>query len=258
VRWAVQAVWLAALNPWGLYRVGGVCLPVLNCHGCPIAATTCPIGAFGNMLDLRVVPFLVLGSWGLVGALVGRLPCAWACPFGLLQDLFAKLRFIPRWRPPRWTSALKYAVLVGMVLVAGLTVGSASRWYFCGICPAGTGTAGIPTWIRYGLAVPSIRLVFLGIFLAMMLFVTRGFCRLACPIGAGLALFNRFSLWRLRVNQGKCVACGLCRKVCPMGEDPAAAANGEECIRCLDCRRCPERAIGLGMSNVPAKDAGGG
>ena len=256
LRWKLQVAFLLLLNPFGLYQFRGLCLPVLNCHGCPIAANGCPVGAFGNVLDLGVFPWLVVGSWGLVGALVGRLPCAWACPFGLLQDLLAKIP-VPRWHPPRGMNASKYLVLVVMLPVAALVAGSGARWFFCGVCPAGTATGGLPAWISSGLAVPTIRLAFLAGFLALMLFVTRGFCRLVCPIGAGLAVCNRFSLFRLKLDRSACTRCGACRRACPIGEDPVAALNGEECIRCLSCEKCPQGVISLGVGESPSPPAEG-
>ena len=253
LRRATQALSLVLLNPLALYRFRGLCLPVLNCHGCPASATTCPIGAFGSMAEVGIFPFLVLGTWGLVGALWGRLSCAWVCPFGLLQDLLARLP-VPRWHPPRWLAGTKYAVLVVMVLVAAVTVGTGARWFFCGVCPAGTATAGIPLRLMQGIPVPPIRIAFLVGFLALMLFVSRGFCRLACPIGAGLALFNRFSLLRLRVDRSQCVACGVCGRACLLDEDPLEAEGAGGCIRCLECQRCPQGLISLGTGAPPQRE----
>lgn len=34
-RWRVQLAFLIVFNPFGLFYAGGLCLPVLNCHGCP-------------------------------------------------------------------------------------------------------------------------------------------------------------------------------------------------------------------------------
>lgn len=35
--------------------------------------------------------FYVLGMLGLIGSLVGRMPCAWLCLFGLMQELIHKI-----------------------------------------------------------------------------------------------------------------------------------------------------------------------
>ncbi len=255
-RWKVQLLSFLALNSlavkliWGRALEakdkpsGALCVPVLNCHGCPAAATYCPVGVIGDFLDKGLLPLLALGAIGLVGALCGRLTCGWACPFGALQDLIAKIP-IPRPRlSARWLRPFKYAFLIGLVFLAPLVVGTSSRWFFCGICPDATILAN--GWkLAGGVPIPAERLLFLGLFLVLMLLIARGFCRLVCPLGAGLAPFNRISLVRLRVDRARCTNCGLCRRVCPMGEDPLRTDNPDGCIRCLKCQRCPEGLISL-------------
>ncbi len=76
--------------------------------------------------------------------------------------------------------------------------------------------------------------------------VYRPFCKYICPLGATYALFNRISLYRLRVDTDKCVNCNACAKVCKMGIDPIKTPNNAECIRCGDCARtCPKDALHL-------------
>ena len=75
-------------------------------------------------------------------------------------------------------------------------------------------------------------------FFGSALFIHRPWCRIFCPLGGLLALFNRFSLFHLRFNPKECVECNLCRSRCPMGVNVDQKVNVSGCIRCLECSTC--------------------
>ena len=64
------------------------------------------------------------------------------------------------------------------------------------------------------------------------------------PAGAFYALFNRVSLFQMKVDGNKCVSCGKCAKACKMDVDVTKTPNHTECIRCGMCiRACPTNAV---------------
>ncbi|MFH1230180.1 MAG: 4Fe-4S binding protein [Planctomycetota bacterium] len=138
-------------NPYYLFSFRNVCAPVLNCWGCPIAAFSCPIGALGQFFANGVFPFLVLGILFFFGAILGRLVCGWACPFGFLQDLLYK---IPSYKInlPLFLKYGKYVILIIMVICIPLFFGitttpgktTIQSFFFCNFCPAGTLEATLP------------------------------------------------------------------------------------------------------------------
>lgn len=227
---------LAFLNMYFI-RARHVCVPVLNCHSCPAAVFACPVGTLVSFSRLRIFPFFAIGTIGFAAAVAGRLFCGWACPFGLLQDGMNRLR-VRRIRLPRAAALTRYAVLaLGVVMIPFLFPEALS---FCSFCPAGTLQASIP-WRLAGYRAAAgtgfaLRLGALAAVLALALFVKRGFCRLLCPLGALLSLFNPVSLLRMRLS-GKCRQCGACARVCPVEIDPVKDINSPECVRCLDCTR---------------------
>lgn len=94
------------------------------------------------------------------------------------------------------------------------------------------------------LLVTSPRVWILVSLLVAFVFVKRPFCRAICPIGAALALFNRVSLYQMRLWPEKCVQCGRCRKACPVDFYFPGDTRTPECIRCLECKgSCPTGAI---------------
>jgi len=185
-----------------------------------------------------------------VGILVGRMSCAWICPFGFLQDMLKKISKI-KLRLPQWTTYTKYVVLIG---VAGVLVYFTAEPWFCKICPAGILEAGIPITLADKTGdikalvgwLFKTKLAILVFVIVGSIFIKRFFCRVLCPIGAIYSVFNQFSLVRMSVDTSKCgeKKCGICRTVCPMDINIHDNPNAKDCIRCLECKyKCSKDAV---------------
>lgn len=222
----------------------GICSPVFFCHSCPLASMACPLGVLVNFATLKIWPFITIGILGLVGTFAGRLVCGWVCPFGFLQDMLHKIP-TRKFSLPSKLRYVKYAVLVGLVFAVPFFL-PGKPYTFCDFCPSGTLESTIPWafighWdVNSGLfggftARFITRISILAGVLLFVVLVSRGFCRVFCPLGAIFGLFNRFSLFRFNLAYKKCNSCSACAKVCPVGIDPVTEMNGEECIRCYEC-----------------------
>jgi polyferredoxin len=242
--------YIPALLKGGLYQgfLKKGCTPILNCWGCPLAWYSCPMGGLQHFIALRLIPYYIIGLFGTVGMIVGRMSCGWICPFGFFQDLLYKIRSA-KMKLPRWCSYFKYAMLVGAAIMLPYFIGEP---WFCKLCPDGNLIAGIPLvlsdktsdlkalvgWHFYMKA---------AILVAVILFsisIKRFFCRTLCPVGAIYSIFNRFSLLKLQIDKEKCIECESCRMVCPMDVPIYQSSNHIDCIRCLDCVKvCPTKAI---------------
>ena len=269
-RW-VQILSTIALNPYlpnfftgSIVRANskGICVPVLNCYSCPAAVGACPIGsiqhAFASIrfrLSTGEVQFglYALGSLGIVGSLVGRFPCGWFCPFGLLQELLHKMPG-PKLRIPHLLNYLKYIILALTVFILPAVVldavGFGDTWFCKWICPAGTLEAGLPLVVANADVRSMVGLLFvwkvalLVAFLLWMIVSLRPFCRTICPLGAILGLFNKISLFRLTVDSDRCLSCGTCSQACPVDLDVPRQPNSPECIRCLKCvKACESKCV---------------
>ena len=85
--------------------------------------------------------------------------------------------------------------------------------------------------------------ILLSVIVLSVLFY-RPFCKWLCPLGAFYALFNRVSLFQMKVDKNKCVSCGKCARACKMDVDVTKTPNHTECIRCGMCiRACPTNAV---------------
>jgi ferredoxin-type protein NapH len=232
---------------------------VLNCYSCPSAVAACPIGSLQHAVaSIRVrlsigesqFGLYALGSLGVVGSLVGRFPCGWFCPFGLVQELLHKLPG-PKLRIPRFLTHLRYAVLALTVFILPFLVldaaGYGDTWFCKWICPAGTLEAGLPLVVANAGIRSQVGLLFawkvalLAAFVLWMIVSMRPFCRTICPLGAILGLFNKVSLLRLTVDSDRCASCGDCSRACPVALEVPRRPNSPDCIRCLKCVKTCER-----------------
>ncbi len=289
IRTPAQLVLLLILNFtfWGSIFISGF-LPILRVpkifpgmvgEGVPL----CTLGSIGRSLTAwwpLAIILVFIGILILIGVLVGRGLCGWACPIGFLQDLFSHAKAavgIPPKEPPtgvhRNLIALKFAILVLLVL---LSISIGASYLASGV--AGTTFRGEqPGMVQTSPAcsyciTPSIRAVYdifafnrwspndpifllqasvVGIFFAFAMVTPRAWCRYLCPVGALSSLFNGFSMLHLSKEQDKCTRnCYVCYDVCPTrcnkvrDEATEERVSDTSCIFCMKCvDACPEDCL---------------
>ena len=248
--WLQTGFLLLWLDPLAL-RLHNICAPVFHCHACPLATFVCPIGLLAHFSALHLFPFVALGIIIFLGAVFGGFICGWACPFGFLQDLADKIP-TPKINLPRWSSYLRFPVLILMVLMIPYLYGPGHPLFFCRLCPAGALEAAVPNVVSQAVAGQevvwpnTIKLTILILFLVAIFFIYRPWCRLLCPLGAIFGLFNRVSALFLKFNPDTCTSCLVCHDKCKLGILPEKQPSHNSCIRCLDCTRCPPYALSAG------------
>ena len=89
--------------------------PILNCYGGPLAVFACPIGSTQQMVGMKLLPWLPLGVFIIIGAVVGRAACAWLCPFGMWQDLLYKIKVGAKAKNKRWISFTAIALITALI-----------------------------------------------------------------------------------------------------------------------------------------------
>ncbi|MGC9317384.1 MAG: 4Fe-4S binding protein [Armatimonadota bacterium] len=245
----VQLAAAFLLNARFLIDLRGVCFPALNCWACPTAGVACPLGALQNSMPaLRVsllAPLYILGSMLAASALIGRAMCGWLCPFGLVQDLLARVRK-RHWRLPRWAGYSKYVMLLGLALIIPYLT-----WepWFCKLCPQGALQGSIfQPIVRPELREAlggwwALKIGILVAFLISFVLVRRPFCHAFCPLGAIFSLCNRVSLIRMHYDRERCTDCMWCVRECPAGIDPRRDLGSNLCVSCMECAKCPFGAI---------------
>ncbi len=192
----------------------------------------------------NLLNFAVLIGVLAVSLLSGRSFCGWMCPLGTLQDMFAgwarrlsggskrhirgkrrKAKF-PMELPPKvdkYARYLKYLILL-IVLIASV---NAVYPPLREICPARAVFS-----FQFTPLLASVLLTFI----ITSLLIKRFWCKYLCPLGAFLAITNKFAPLRVTIDKNNCTNCGRCDAECPVGI-PAIPDNMRnlECVQCLEC-----------------------
>ena len=232
-----------------------ICVPGINCYSCPGAIGACPLGSLqGSFSADHSTIYYVCGILLLYALMFGRMICGWLCPFGLIQELFYKIKTPKLKKSPvtRLLSFFKYAILVFFVFIVPVMYAFRDTPLpaFCKyICPAGTLEGGIGLLSNkvnasyFSMLGPLFTWKFLLLVSIMVgcVFVFRLFCRFICPLGALYGLFNKISIFGIKVEKSKCTDCGLCTSHCKVD---ILRPGDQECISCGSCVGvCPTKAI---------------
>lgn len=247
-----------------------LCFPGLNCYSCPGALGSCPIGSLQAVLGSREYrfSFYILGFLLVIGAIWGRFVCGWLCPFGLFQDLLYKIPFLKKLKElpgDRFLRYFKYFVLVVFVVLLPMLVvdmtGLGDPWFCKYICPSGTLMAGLPLIAANASLRAAIGYLFtwkvaiLVVITLLSIVLYRPFCRYVCPLGALYGFFNKVALYRIELDQSKCIDCGQCEAACKLHIPVLTKQNSMECIRCGDCSNaCPTGALFTSMGKTKKKE----
>ncbi len=232
------------------------CAPGINCYSCPGATGACPLGSFQGSFSSghHSTIYYVAGILLLYAVLFGRMICGWACPFGLIEELLYKIKSPKLRKNPvtRILSFFKYAILVLFVFIVPITyaIRDLPLPAFCKyICPIGTieGGLGLLSNAANESYLSMLGPLFTWKFMLMVsivvgsIFIFRLFCRFLCPLGAFYGLFNKFSMFGVKVDESKCTHCNLCIAHCKVD---IRHVGDQECINCGECIDvCPTKAI---------------
>lgn len=181
----------------------------------------------------------MVAIWLGMTLVLGKGWCSYACFFGGIEEGVAAIPKKPRIRKidARWRY-LPWAVLLAMVL---LSLAVFEPAYCMWLCP-------FKAVSEYVAARNTIGLIQNGIFLALFagLVITlpvltkkRTQCSFLCPFGAFQSLFNKTSIFDVKIDTTKCTPCVLCKDACPtLSLNDASIAKGETLMSCMKCGAC--------------------
>ena len=184
---------------------------------------------FLGVFEAAVIHYLVAKIFGPL--IFGRGWCGYACWTAMVLD-FLPFKTPASGRKP-W-GFVRFLVFAGsLVFVGALFLLKISD---------------LQTLMWQSFIIGNILYYAVGILLAFVCRDNRAFCKYVCPVTVFLKPMSYFALFRVRVDEKKCVSCGKCARVCPMEVDVANNArsrkNATECILCMKCvQACPQKAL---------------
>lgn len=226
---------------------------------------------FGWMAKVQLLPaVLALNAAVIIGLVVltllfGRIYCSVICPLGVMQDLFAwfgKRAKKNRYSYSKEVAWLRYPMLVVVIAAIFLGIGSLVAL----LDPYGTfGVIAnnllqpvyqlgnnllasiaeridsyafyhVDVWVK---SLP-VFLIASGLFILLFILAWRNgrtYCNTICPVGTALSFFSRFSLFKIRFDEGKCRQCSKCTKNCKASciDFKNHKVDHSRCVVCGNC-----------------------
>ena len=197
--------------------------------------------ALVNGFDIRVFlldPIIfVLWTYVFISLFLwGRgLFCGWLCPFGVMQELTSKLAKLLKIKQLKISDQrhqrlqkLKYVILLVLVGSAFFSLSLAEKMAEIEPFKTAVTLVFVRSW-------PFV--LYAVLLLAAGLYIHKFFCRYLCPLGAGLAILGRFSVFKWLKRRKECGApCQLCKVRCEIDSiNRDGSVDYDECVQCLEC-----------------------
>lgn len=228
----------------------------------------------------------VVAAWIVIALIFGRIYCSVICPLGVMQDVVSwisgrrnkgrkRMRF--SYSPAK--SVLRYAMLAVLVvaLVAGVgslaallapysSYGRIAQNLFQPIYLLGNNALAYlaermdsyafysrEVWIR---SLPTFFIALATLLILVVLAWRNGrtYCNTICPVGTVLSFFARFSWLKVRIDEHKCISCGLCAKSCKAAciDIKNHQIDYSRCVVCGNCiTHCHKDALYYGAAKAP-------
>jgi len=249
LRWGLLALFVV------LVSIAAYLHQVLGAAKAPSIHALCPFGGLeslyqvfttGTFISKIFAGTLTLFIITLIVALLFRRSfCGLICPFGAIQEFFAKIGqkiFKRKWIMPapidKPLRHLKYVVLIVTVVYAWRTAGLWMAPY-----DPWSAYAHLPEGLESVWKESAIGLILLALTVLGSLIYDRFFCKYLCPMGALYGIVGKLSPLKVVRNENECIDCGICNKSYPMNIDVqhSLKVTTAECMNCQTCvTSCPK------------------
>ncbi len=198
-------------------------------------------GTTGAIFPPRLIAMsLLLGTVVLANKFI----CSWGCQAGTLQDALFRLnrnerdnKGILKQYKPRFilTNTIRVGTFIFLILGTVL-------WGIDILDPID------PFKIFKPAALGITGLLFIVLLFFLSLFIYRPWCHFFCPFGLVGWFLEKTSIYKIKVNYEKCIACGACEEACPSTVMQAILRQEgktvPDCFSCCTCMNsCPVDAI---------------
>ncbi len=209
-----------------------------------------PLAVFQAMFTSRTISLIMLASMVVPVFLVvlfGRVWCSWFCPYYLFTEAVAWGRsrlsvfgikpFTGRYREG---STSRQNIIRYLVLGVGLLLAGIAGIPLLNLVSA-PGIISSQALILVKFRTVSFELVFILFILVLEFFFFKYWCRLFCPTGSFLSLFQGRRGLKVKKIELECRSCHTCIRSCPMQINPMTEGDNPMCHNCGICiDACPD------------------
>jgi len=188
------------------------------------------VGLYPDPL-FKTIAFLFFLLLAVVG---NKIICGWACPFGALQELIyfiPVLKKLKKKKIPFWvTNTVRVITFTIMLLILfGIIGGRKGLVIYHYINPFNLFNVDLGEGTILSAVV---------IFLIVSFGFYRPFCQFICPFGFISWIFERDSIFSVRIDHDLCTKCGACIRACPLDSAKTKVENKKIQADCFSCTRC--------------------
>jgi ferredoxin-type protein NapH len=182
---------------------------------------------------------MMVGLWLAITLVVGKGWCSYSCFFGGIEEGMAALPKKAHWKKinPR-LRLMPWAVLLAMLL---LSLALFEPAYCMWLCPFKAVSEYVAARNTVGLIQNGIFVVLFAALVIVLPVLTkkRTQCTFLCPFGAFQSIFNKTSVFDIKIDRAACSPCLLCQKSCPtMSLTDDSIQKGEALLSCMKCGAC--------------------
>ena len=185
--------------------------------------------------------FIVFAAMLVFSMFFGRVWCGYLCPSGGLQECALRINDDPAKQGKR--DKIKYVIWIIWIcaVIATFVMGkndvSINPFY---MTDHGISIASIYNYVIY------YGVIFL-LLVPALIHGRRAACHYICwmapfmIIGSSIGRFLHLPQLHIEADKDKCISCGKCSKVCPMGLDVkklVAESKNAKCTECIQCGAC--------------------
>lgn len=202
----------------------------------PMGTVKDAIVLFGSKRVIFPPRIIAFSIFLLMVVLANKFICSWGYQFGTLQDLIFRLNRDPKDRKG----------LFGQIKIPFIISNSIRIFFFL-----------LLTFVAFIWATDIVEVIdpfkifkpqvigiagglFIGLVLVLSLFIYRPWCHFFCPFGLVGWLAEKISIFKVKVDYDKCIACQACSKACPSTVMDAILKQNRIIPDCFSCGTCIE------------------
>jgi polyferredoxin len=179
------------------------------------------------------------GMWLAITIVVGKGWCSYLCFFGGIEEGMAAV--VPRAKLKKIDTRWRYGPWAVLLATSLLSLALFDSVYCMWLCPFKAVSEYVAARNTLGLVQNGIFIVlFAGLVIALPLLTKkRTQCAFFCPFGAFQSIFNKTSVFDVKIDRTRCSPCVLCKTACPtMSLTDESIAQGETLLSCMKCGAC--------------------